>query len=116
MDYDLTEYDYLMVLRPYENDDGEMFLSISSIVPHNDHPEDWPEFAVYSILLMSAAYSLMSEDDAFREVVNERLKVMVKEMESDEDEDDDAPAKPYVKHEGSNIIKLTPFTKTKGNA
>jgi hypothetical protein len=115
MDYDLTEYDYLMVLRPYENDDGEMFLSISSIVPENDHPDDWPEFAVYSMLLMSAAYSLMSEDDAFKELVNERLKVMVKDMESD-DEEDEAPAKPYVKHEGSNIIKLTRFTKTEGSA
>ena len=113
MDYDLTEYDYLMVLRPYEDEDGDMFLNISSILPHNNHPEDWVEFVLYSTMLMSAAYSLMTEDDAFFEQVKERLNAMTDEMEGD---DDDAPAKPYVKHEGSNIIKLTRFAKTEGSA
>lgn len=112
MEYDLTEYDYLMVFRPYE-DNGDMYINIQSIVPENDHPEGWPEFVLFSMMLMSTAYSMMEEDEELRIKVMSRLEAEMDKMQ----QDDDVPEqKLYDKVEGSNVIKLTPFTKTKGNA
>lgn len=112
MEYDLDEYDYLMVFRPYE-DEGEMYLNVQSIVPENDHPEGWPEFVIFSMLLMSTAYAMMEEDEELRKKVMARLEADTEKMQHDDAEPEQ---KPYDKIEGSNVIKLTPFTKTKGNA
>lgn len=112
MEYDLDEYDYLMVFRPYEND-GDMYLHVHSIIPNNDHPEGWPDFVIFSMMLMSTAYAMMEEDEELRIKVMTRLEQDMDAMKKDNEQKQ--PIQRYSKADGSNVIKLTPFTKTKGN-
>lgn len=119
-------YTYSLLLRPYEDDDGDMRVSIGVSWQDNDHPEEWVDSSIYSLLLMSTAFQMMNEDEAFYAVVKKRMEELRDNPTQDnymheilgdaiEEDVDNAPTIEYADAD-RKIVKLTFNSKTKGNA
>ena len=119
-------YTYSLHLRPYEDDDGGMRVSLGVSWEDNDHPEEWVDSSIYSLLLMSTAFQMMNEDEAFYAVVKKRMEELRDNPTEDnhmheilgdaiEEDVDNAPTIEYADAD-RKIVKLTFNSKTKGNA
>ena len=119
-------YTYSLHLRPYEDDDGGMRVSLGVSWEENDHPEEWVDSSIYSLLLMSTAFQMMNEDEAFYAVVKQRMEELRDNPTKDnhmheilgdaiEEDVDNAPTIEYADAD-RKIVKLTFNSKTKGNA
>jgi hypothetical protein len=121
MTYQLDPYEYALILRPYEDDDNNMNMAIGMCVPDNDHPEDWKKMSALTMMLLSAAFVLMNEDDEFYEVLMSKLRSLRDTHEDGNymselfDEDTEEVSYEYVDDE-KKVIQLNMFTKTKGSA
>lgn len=120
MTYQLDPYEYALILRPYEDDDNDMHMAIGMCIPDNNHPDDWKKMSALTLMLLSAAFVLMNEDDEFYEVLMNKLKSLRDTPEegnymSELFDDEDEVSYEYVDDE-KKVIQLNMFTKTKGSA
>jgi len=123
MSYELEDDEYALVLRPFDiADDGseDMQMSVGmSANSDNEHSEETQNIMYYTMTLLAAAFELINTDTAFFNTVRKKRDAMFTKEE--DDFMDDIPSdgitvsKPQYVTEG-NVIKLTQFTKTKGNA
>ena len=121
MTYQLDPYEYALILRPYEDDDNNMHMAVGMCIPDNDHPEEWKNMAALTVMLLSAAFVMMNEDDVFYQALMNKLKELRDTKEDGNymselfDEEDEVISYEYVDDE-KKVIQLNMFTKTKGSA
>ena len=121
MSYEFDDYEYGLIFRPYEDDNGDnMHMAIGMYVPENDHPEEWRAMTILTMALLSTAFVMMNEDTEFYEILMQKLKEL-REKKGDGNhmddffEDEDEVSYEYV-DEDKKVIQLNMFTKTKGSA
>jgi len=95
-------------------------MSIGMCIPDNDHPDDWKKMAALTMMLLSAAFVLMNEDDEFYEMLMNKLKSLRDTPEegnymNDLFDDEEEVSYEYV-DDDKKVIKLNMFTKAKGSA
>jgi hypothetical protein len=120
MTYQLDPYEYALIFRPYEDDEGDMHMALGMCIPDNDHPDDWKSMTALTMMMLSAAFVMMNEDDVFYKVLMDKVKELRNTPEDGNHfneifEDEDAVSYEYVDDE-KKVIQLHMFTKTKGSA
>lgn len=124
MPYTLDQYEYALVFRPYEDDEGRMHMQLGMVYSDNDAPGEWRYITVMTMLLLSSAFSMMQEDDDVYEMFKKRLMEIAAKSKQDDDEEgiseildelDESVVYEYL-DEDKKIIKLHMNTKTEGNA
>lgn len=111
-DYTVQKNEIALLLRPCEPYESSHDLETAVIIP-KDH--DLPEHVMGNLIdivtLMSSFLVVAMEDDYVYETVNDKRMEFLKEEYGDR-------LKGYEVVEGTDnkVIKLTPHTKTKGNA
>jgi len=120
MSYEFDDYEYGLIFRPYEDDNGDLHMAIGMYVPENDHPEEWRAMTILTMAMLSTAFVMMNEETDFYDMLKYKLKEL-REKNGDGNhmselfEDEDEVSYEYVDDE-KKVIKLHMFTKTKGSA
>lgn len=119
MPYELEDDEIAFVLKPMSFDaDGEWTGKLATGVAVGDNitlSEDTIKEVIALATLLSSFLDIVEEDDYIRNRVTEHRDQLLEEHLSNYVSDEE-PEPVYETEQGSNVIKLTRNTKTKGSA
>jgi hypothetical protein len=120
MTFELEDDEYALVLKPYfVEEDDEMRVSVGMAVDYeNGHSVATQSHMYFSLTLLGACFDMLNKDEDFYEkVLKRRDEMFTEEEEAFVNAPDEDGIKPVTKYKTEgNVITLTQFSKTKGNA